>query len=231
MNYSALLRSLLNEAFEQKQYQLLTPAVRFLAFLGILPFFLVSFFCVVAFEVYTFSFKIFSASVNYLEEWLKEARRDVQHATEAVLYYVTIPFIFLMHVFLSFFAGAFFLMWFFLQCALYITTLGGIRWQPYINDATFKKEDDFVMTSSVTASITIASILFALGAISFLLGIASIDSSDLDEANTIFACLYYLFAVIAVPSVARKQSVNVSEYTADDEDDEDDDLELPEVRK
>ena len=251
MNYSALLKGLLAEIKSKKQYLRLPTAVRVLAFIGMFPFVVMAAMLLVTYVVYGFFFNMLAASVAYLEAWLHGERKGVRHATEAVLYFVAAPTIFLMHCILSSFACAYFIVWFLLQCFVYIATLGGIRFQPYINTASYEKgESDYQMTGSTPALIAVSCVafgLFALFLIFYIIGLIDGGNngyydpyygyyysgySEFTGIANIFDAIYTLFAVIAIP-VCAKKTIGAAKVTdATDElptDDEDADLELPEV--
>ena len=229
MNYSALQKNLFSEVFSGKQYALLPPAIRVLAFIGMLPFIIIAFSYTISYAIYNFIFNVLSAGVAYLENWVHEERRSVKPATEAVLYFITAPTIFFMQVLLSLFAIAFFFIWFFLQCVLYIATLGGIRFQPYINHASFGKvTDGFTASSNPVALLVVSVIAFSLYALYFIFIFAALlGAYDLGAVAVVIYIFYLLFVLIAIPVCARKKAGTDADASSYDEEE----LELPEVVK
>ena len=235
MNYSALLKGLLREAFAFRQYRRLPAPLLVLAIIAMLPFIILSACLLVVYAVYGFFFNLLASSVNYLESWLHRERKEVRHATEAVLYFVAAPTIFFLHVLLSLFGCLYYVVWFFLQCFVYVATLGGTRFQSNINTATYARgESDYGMVGSFAALVTFVSIAFGLltvWAVFFIIGRVSMDSDIVATAN-VTDWIYTLFCAIAFPFCAKKRASASAGEDALDElptDDEACDLELPEV--
>ncbi len=204
MNYSAIIKKFAQEALSYKQYKRLPTAVAVLAVIATLPFLLLAALTFVFFHCYNFFYNLISSSVSYLEAWLRRERQNVHPATEAVLYLVATPFIFFIRVILSGFAAGFFFLWFGLQCYSYVFTLGGVRFQPYINSATFSGESaSYRMKTSTTVSTVLVGISFGLYALSYVLMLVSYLTdpyySPFYALSFIALGLYYLFTVIAAP--------------------------------
>ena len=150
MNYSALIKGLSKDILSFVAFKKLSVVARVLAVLLLLPFICATITGVVTLWVMLFFFKGYTAAVEYLEAWLKETKKDTKGATEAIIYLVCLPVIFLFRVMFSVFAISFFFNWFYTECVAYVGTLGGIKWQPFISDAEF---DDKEYTSNIdTAS-------------------------------------------------------------------------------
>ena len=132
MDYALLQKELAREALSRKQYKNLHPIFRILSFIGVLPFIGISALLFVCYSIFVFFFKLFSSGACYLEEWVNKTKEGASAPAEAVIYLVTTPIIFMWHVALSILSLNFFILWFCLQSSLYIATLGGIKWQPYI---------------------------------------------------------------------------------------------------
>lgn len=238
MNYSKLISGLTKEAFSGKQYKELPTLFKIFAFIGVFPFTVASALLFIYLHVYTFVFNMVSSGVNYLEIWLNETKKDVKHATEAVIHLIALPFIFFMHIVLSFLAIVFFALWFLLQCFLYIATLGGIRWQPYINHANFDESiDDYRVTTpliarEITACITFGTFAFAviliilnviLNAIPFIPYFwYYISQYVIPVANAI----YEITAIILIPAIFRKatKSNNFTNVKSESDEDKEDDF-------
>ena len=87
-----------------------------------------------------FFFKGISAPVDFMQKWLHEQKEGIHHATQAVLYFVCMPFIFTQQVILAFNSFAFFTQWFGLMLNAYIMSLGTVKWQPVVTEAVFEEE-------------------------------------------------------------------------------------------
>ena len=139
MDYLKLLNGLKNEFFEagKTKYQSLNIVVRFLLTIIFIPLRIGFFFARLGFWCTWFFFKCMATPVDYLQAWLKNQKDGIEHATQAVLYFICMPTIFAQQVVLAFTAFAFFFQWFSMMISAYIMTLGAVRWQPVISEATF----------------------------------------------------------------------------------------------
>ncbi|MBO5286259.1 MAG: hypothetical protein J6B16_05115 [Clostridia bacterium] len=212
MNYSALLKSYVNEVFAFKQYKRLPIGIRIVAIIALLPFILAAGFLLVTYAVYNFFFNIINSGVSYLESWQQNKRDGIKHATEAVLYFVTMPFIFSIHVLLSFFACIAFLIWFFMQCFTFIATLGGVRFQPYINNTDFSAEAlNYKPTSNLTVSKILYIISFAILMLAIILLIIATEVYELTMVGRAFIFIYLVYTIIAVISCSKKEEISDDE--------------------
>ena len=141
MNYSNLIRGLTADIKSFVAYKKLSGIARILAVLLLLPFVVSTLLGVVTLWVMLFFFKGLTAAVEYLECWLKETKEGTRHATEAVIYYVCLPVIFVFRVMFSVFAICFYFNWFATMCSAYVATLGGIKWQPFITEAAYDDKE------------------------------------------------------------------------------------------
>ena len=142
MDYLKLLSGLKKEFLEagRAKYQSLHIALRIIFTIIFIPLRVCFFFGRIGFWFTWFFFKALSAPVDYLQNWLKAQKEGVQHATQAVLYFICIPLIFTQQVTLAFNAFSFFFQWFGLMIQAYVLTLGAVRWQPVISEVTFDDE-------------------------------------------------------------------------------------------
>ena len=137
MNYYALLKGLSNEVKTNSKLKEQNIVVRIILTIIFIPIFIGFFFGKIGFWLTNFFFKMLAAPADYLDKWIKAEREGVQHATQAIIYLIALPTIFGIQVMLSFNAVSFFFQWFSLQIQAYIITLGGTKWQPFINEAQF----------------------------------------------------------------------------------------------
>ena len=94
MNYSKLFKDFKNELFQTIQYKRLTTGYRIMAAIATFPFWAMYCLILCTKYVYLFMYNCLASSNDYLEIWVKETKQGVQHATEAVIYLVAMPFIF-----------------------------------------------------------------------------------------------------------------------------------------
>lgn len=222
MNYTTLFTNLKTELKDFCQYKQLPILFRIFAVIATLPFWISFVLLIVAQYIYLFFLNGFAASSDYLEKWLTEIRKGVNtYTTEAVIYLTCLPTIFVLKCFLSIFSVIFYFGWFFTMCSGYIASLGGIKWQPFISNAKFDKNEKLTPTTNITAGKIIVLIGAILFVISFTLTIifnnGSINEAiyeateDIDVLLTIHRlvliveAIYELFVIIAVSITFRKK--------------------------
>lgn len=142
MDYLKLLHSLKNEFFTagKEKYKSMNIIARFLLTIIFIPLRIGFFFSRLIYWFTWFFFKCLATPVDYLQTWLKNQQEGIHPAAQAVLYFCCIPTIFAQQVLLAFTAFAFFFQWFGMMLSAYIMTLGAVRWQPVISEATFDAE-------------------------------------------------------------------------------------------
>ena len=142
MDYLKLLRGLKNEFFEagKEKYKNMFIVWRLLLTIIFIPLRVSFFFARLGYWFTWFFFKCLAAPVDYLQKWLDKQQEGIHPAAQAVLYFCCIPTIFAQQVLLALTAFAFFFQWFGLMLSACIMTLGAVRWQPVISEATFDAE-------------------------------------------------------------------------------------------
>lgn len=230
MSYTTLISNLYHEAISFKNYKKLSAPYNVFAAILLIPMFLAAALSMIGYTVLAFFYKAGSTSVNYLEKWVKEKTSNVKHATEAVVFALTTPTIFFFHVLLSFLSLFFFFSWFASQLYTYLATLGGIKWQPFIMEASYDEidkrtpmltTDQLNLWALIEFCVVIATdVIFAIIASTYAMRyISGLVISILLIVNLAF--------LISIPFVFKKRSSDDSK-DSDDEDD-DDDFDFPEI--
>lgn len=132
MNFIEKINSLLKEALTFKQYKRMNVALRIFAGILMFPSYVVCFALTVVYYIFAIFHKLVSLPAEILEKFYKNQSRDVHYITEAVIYLICLPFVFLLRIelaFLSFFLGVYY---FILNIALQIASLNGITFKPFI---------------------------------------------------------------------------------------------------
>jgi hypothetical protein len=211
MNYSALFQNLKKEVNSACQYKHLDSPFKAFGVVATIPFWIVYFGLICLKGIYLFCYYCFASSSDYLESWLKDNKKEIHPATEAVLYFVTIPTIFFLRCMLSMFSVAFFILWFNFMCVGYIVTLGGIRWQPFISSAQFDGITIEPITNKTAgaAVVLIGFVSLCLTFLLYLVGFAA-DEYDMIEIATYFVLIYTSFMVIAVPLTFKNKAVEIN---------------------
>ena len=142
MDYLKLLHGLKNEFFTagKEKYKSMNIIARFLLTIIFIPLRIGFFFSRLIYWFTWFFFKCLATPVDYLQTWLKNQQEGIHPASQTVLYFCCIPTIFAQQVLLAFTSFAFFFQWFGMMLSAYIMTLGAVRWQPVISEATFDAE-------------------------------------------------------------------------------------------
>ena len=240
MNYQQLIRDLLTEAKQGIRYKEWDQPKKALAIVAMIPFYLATIAVMVGYYVLLFLYNAVLAPANYLEAWLEDKGGKVHFVTQAVTYLVAMPIIFFLRVIAAIFSFYFFFQWFAMMICTYICTYGGIRWQPFINTATFDKEYNWNLKPSKSASEIFVIILFALFAATVFMFLVQllIENLELDmdyddyldlcttivDITNFFLYAYLIDAAIVNVCVLKKQEVEaVAKETVENVDSFDED--------
>lgn len=141
MDYTSSMRGLLAQAKKGQQYKRLPKPARICMFIGLLPLIVE---CAVLIAIYycvNFIQKLICAPADFLNGFLKQERDGVKHLSQAIMYAIAFPMVFLFKVMLSFLSVYMYLIWFLIMCLTYLVTLGAIKWQPYLFDVKYEEEE------------------------------------------------------------------------------------------
>lgn len=221
MNYSKLINNLTAEMKKGVQYARMPLVVKIFMIVALFPV-IVSF--VVTKLIYwitLFFYKMISSPAEYLHEWVKKQKDEVQHATQAVLYWICMPFVFGLQLLLSFSSLVFFFLWFVLMVQGYLLTLGGIKWQPFITEVTFDDEGEYECKPDLKIAAIFA--YTTAGVLLFCILLASVSDIILDllrdgganlwkfykalgTTETIATRIYLILACIVNPILFKRVS-------------------------
>ena len=204
MEYIALLKGVLLEAFEGIQYKRLPVAVSVLALIGLLPFIFLAAVYAGVLAVWSLWHAAIFCAADYLEAWLDGKRAGLGVAAEAVLYFIALPAIVLLRLVLALTTVLLFFVWFFLQAFLYIATLGGICWQPFLNRVAARERHSLASRTDPMLGSAIGLLLFAFLALYVFCVLLGGLSVVFVTAASALELVYTLFAAIAVPLCFRK---------------------------
>jgi uncharacterized membrane protein len=209
MNYQKLIKDLTNEMKKGVQYKRIPDPYKLFVIIAMIPLIISFAISKFSYAVTVFFYKALSAPAEHLQHWLTSQKNGVQHATEAVMYFVCLPYIFTLQVMLSLNALSFYFQWFTLMIQGYLLTLGGIKWQPYISDATF--EDDATeydykpQAAGVLAFSCIAFGACALCVFMWLLGAVAGDNGGFFGAVSVFLmAVHWIMIVIVNPCMFKR---------------------------
>lgn len=202
MNYYGLIKGLFAEARRGIRFQEMNLIGKIIAVFGLLPLIVMAAFVAVGFYVTVFFYKALTAPVEYLHKIVKTEGQEVKHATQFLVYWIGFPFVFFLYSLSAFLTIVFHFQWFFLMLIVYLTTLGGVKWQPFVNEANYDEEREYECSPSVLAT----SIFVCALAFLFLLFIIS-TLFYLYELQTFALICYFAVAIIVNLCMFRKTEI------------------------
>ena len=220
MNYNQQIKNLLAEARAGIRYANMERWEKILTIIAMIPIYAVTCVLIATYYISLFFYNALICPTEYLEGWLGENNAKVRHATEAVLYLICIPFIFANRVLMSVMSFSFYFQWFLLQTALYLSTLGGTKWQPSINLATFKKRC-YKLRPGEAGTMVYTILTFGLFAFYLLLFLAyTIDGSTSWELYRFLVAIGWMYTAMAViinPILFSKREIILEKDTEEKE--------------
>ena len=190
MDYQKSIQTLLNEAKAGTSYYQLAKPYRVFLWIALFPLYVLEMSLIISYYVMLFLYNAMMSPVTYLEGWQDKKKDGVFHATQAVIYFVTTPFIFFLRVVLSMMSFVFFFLWFCLMCCTYLVTLGGVEWQPFINVAPEKTGEKKVLRTSVGENFaTVALISFCISVIATMF---------INSAPVLVSVVWWVYAFVAI---------------------------------
>jgi hypothetical protein len=168
MDYLSFTNGLFKELKSFKGYSNLNLVCKILMAIATLPFTLAALVCVIAYYILGFFKNAIAMPAEDLEAWVDKRKSGEHFLPTAVIYLVALPFIFLLRVVYSLMSIVFYFMWFEIMMFTFVATLGGVRWQPFVNKAKYDEEYawDYKLDGTVlniaSAIIAIVSIILVI---------------------------------------------------------------------
>lgn len=132
--FMRVITNTIKEFFKFEQFKRIPVGLAVVAGILLSPFLLSVIFMIPAFYILQFCYKIVAAPADFLLQNLREESDNT--VVKAVVYFVGYPFVFLMKIALSVFSVEFFVMYFFFMLFAWIYGCGGIKFQPFIFEAS-----------------------------------------------------------------------------------------------
>ena len=234
MNYTQMLKKLLKESLRLEQYKRLSIICRAMITICMLPIIIADIVLIGQFFVIDFLLKGLSTPFQLLHLFVENERKEVRHATEAVIYAITLPFLFVYNICLAMQSFYFYLSWFCIMCLTYLWTLGGIKWQPFIMDVTFESEpDEYVYKPSLKTASAIITVTFSLLVCYLVCAILAIQCFDVFTntnyesflniykffftISNLVLSVYSIMLLIVTPIVFRKSKACIDKGYLDTE--------------
>lgn len=187
-----VIRNTVKEFFAFKQYKRIPVGLAVCAGILLSPFLLAVIFMIPSFYILLFMYKLLSSPVDYLLNCIRTESDSLP--IQVVLYLVGYPLIFTIKFALAMFGMVFFTMYFFFMLFAYIYGWGGIKFQPFLFDASADcsahlvgKASNKTVISLLVVCVLIAVLILSLG---FGLGIDPNDSNDYDRPSSSYSRLY-----------------------------------------
>ena len=212
MDYQKSIQTLLKEAKAGTSYYQLAKPYRVFLWIALFPLYVLEMSLIISYYVMLFLYNAMMSPVTYLESWQDKKKDGVFHATQAVIYFVSTPFIFLLRIVLSMMSFAFFFLWFYLMCTTYIVTLGGVKWQPFINVVPENVKEEKVLKASAGEKFAaVALVFFAISVI------ATIFVNSATNAVGILWGAYGLVVILVNAIMSSMAKVSLEEKSPEKE--------------
>lgn len=136
INFISKMSALLNEAFKFKKYKAMHPAYAVFVGIFMLPVVIISFAVTAVLAILTFAFEVFSTPVKYIHGIVNNEGKEVKHATQAIVYLISWPLIFVSYALMGLALLVIFPIYALFSFLAYVWTLGGFKFH------LFPVEDD-----------------------------------------------------------------------------------------
>ena len=134
MDFFNKFKDLVKESLLCKSFKGLSTAKIVLCAIALAPFIAAYVAMLLVYWLFAVIYRFACNQLDYIHSFIVKERAEVRHATEAVVYAVAFPFIFLMKVLTGLLAAALMFIHFFTSMIGYIATFGGIKFSPFVFD-------------------------------------------------------------------------------------------------
>jgi hypothetical protein len=180
VDFRLRFHSLVDESFSFKKYKALGSKVwAIVAFISVLPVFLVYCLLIALYALNLFFYSLVSSPVDYLDGLMKERGDGLTGAGQFVVYLVSWPLVFMLHVFMSLFSAFFYVQYFLLMVVGFVWTFGGITFYPSIATAGEPSKEPVTINKIFAMVVSVANIvIFITCMVLLLVGIALSDDTS-----------------------------------------------------
>ena len=142
IDFLAKMKTLLKEALKFKKYKQMHPCLAVFTGIFMIPVVLMS--CAVtAFLAFlSFVYTVFASPVKFLHALVSGEGQNVKHATQAVIYFLSWPTVFVCYLFISLLLLLILPTYALLSALLYVWTLGGFKFHLFANAENIEKDVD-----------------------------------------------------------------------------------------
>ena len=144
MDYIGVIRGLFKEAKRDEKFQDMSSVARIIIKVGLFPLAVLAFLAKAYYYVNFFIYKGFFLPLEHLHAVVKKEGQEVKHGTQVIIYWIAFPLIFFMYIMQALFAVGFYFQWFVVMTLVYLKSLGGVRWQPFLNEVSYEEEHVYI---------------------------------------------------------------------------------------
>lgn len=200
IDYLKRLTLLLKEAFKFKKYKAMSPFLAVLCGILMLPFVAISFSLVAFFAVLAFFFTIIIAPIKFLHLIVNTEGKEIKHATQAIVYLISWPLVFLLYALMSFLLFLLLPTYALLSFFTYVWSFGGFKFHLFIT----KNEDISIDVKGRYNALPVVFILVAV-IVLILLPLIACSIHMIDAYSDPIAANLYDEAFAKYMSAAYKQ--------------------------
>jgi hypothetical protein len=135
INFFEKLSRLTKEAFAFKKYKAMPSVLAVFAGILMIPFVIASFLAIASFAVLSFSFTVAASPVKSLHALVNKEGKEVRHATQFIVYFISWPFIFFCYVMMTVLLLLIIPTYTLLSILLYVWSFGGFKFHLFMNEA------------------------------------------------------------------------------------------------
>lgn len=135
INFLGKMSALLKEAFKFKKYKAMNPALAVFTGLLMLPIVVASFAVTAMLAAVCFAFNVLSSPVKFLHGIVTAEGKDVKHATQFIIYFISWPLVFFTYAIMSFLLLLIIPTYALLSFLTYVWSLGGFKFHLFVTNA------------------------------------------------------------------------------------------------
>ena len=141
VDFSKGMTTLLKESFKFKKYKALHPFFAVVVGLCQLPYVLISFLTAAAIYVFDFIVGVLAYPFEQVHGLIRREKDEVRGAAEAVIYFLSWPFLFLFYIILTFMTFVLNVLYVVAALTTFIWSLGGFKFHLFLSRAGDIKKD------------------------------------------------------------------------------------------
>ncbi len=165
MDLFGIYTDFVKEVLSFRNYRRMSVLKAILSALVVIPFIIGFIFLMLIYGLILIMYKFINAPTDFLYSFLKQEGKEVKHGTQAVMYLIAFPLIFMLKVIFGMLILILFFVHMFATLIGFVATLGGITFSPFLLDPAdrkAKRSPKPFRTSVTTVFVTIGLILFVL---------------------------------------------------------------------